>query len=127
MNSPARVSLPGGLQSHGNGGEEARDGGGQSAAHPFLLGHAEQGTSLRAPGEVPGAHRLGRALEMLLQSLPSPLSQTLGFSSLTRDLIECLFAESRIPRPVPWEGALSITWILGPDRKIPFRAHRASY
>ena len=70
-----RVALPGGLQSHGNRGEEARGRGRPSTAHPIVISHAEQGASLRAPGEPPGHEgweTLGNISSLELCSPPRP-------------------------------------------------------
>lgn len=62
----AVTSLPGVLQSHGDGGEEAGDGGRPSTAHPVILGHTEQGVSLGAPGNGQGMED-ARCSEMVFQ------------------------------------------------------------
>lgn len=90
--SPCPVGL-----GHGNGGEEARHGGCQSTAHPFLIGHAEQGTSLRAPGEPQGAHRLGDARKCH----PKPIGP---FSPSQLDGASACFVPAGVSRTCPLGG-----------------------
>ena len=62
----AVTSPPGALQSHGDRGEEAGDGGRPSTAHPVILCHTEQGAAPGAPGNGQGTEA-ARRLEMLFQ------------------------------------------------------------